>query len=322
MRLALRVIDVDPARPAALGELVTQATLADAGIGHDADDAPATFVGVGQRLLECLHLARTADESREPTLPREVEAGTRRADAAQLEDLDGLTRALDLELAEVGEVQIAVREALGGFGHEHAARLRQRLHPLREPDCVTDSRVVATALGPDLARNDLSRVDADPGREAEAERAPQLGGVVTCQLAHPKRRVAGPLGMVLLRHRGSEHGHDAVAGELVDRAAELLYALAEQIEEALHDRPPLLRVDLFGQIHRSLYVGEHDRHLFALASSARRRRATGRAACAGRDRLSGPRWRSGRRLPRARVVLRTDCKTAARPGSHARRMGT
>ena len=204
-----------------------------------------------------------------PRSPREVEPRARRTRAAQLEDPDRSAGPLDFELAEVGEVQITVREALGGFGHVGAARFGQRLHSLREPDSVTDRRVLAAALGADISGNDLARVDADPGRETEAERSPQLGGVITCQLAHPKGRVAGPLGVVFLRYRSSEQGHDSVARELVDRAAELLHALAEQIEEALHDRAPFLWVDLFRQIHRSLDVGEHNRHLFALAAQSR-----------------------------------------------------
>ena len=57
--------------------------------------------------------------------------------------------------------------------------------------------------------------------------AAQLGGVAAQLVAQMQRRVAGALGVVLVRDRRAEQGHDAVAGELVDRALEAVDALAE-----------------------------------------------------------------------------------------------
>ena len=71
--------------------------------------------------------------------------------------------------------------------------------------------------------------------------------------------------MILVRDRRAEERHDAVAGELVDEALEALDALGEDREEALHDAAPLLRVELLGELHRALHVGEEHRHLLALA---------------------------------------------------------
>ena len=42
-------------------------------------------------------------------------------------------------------------------------------------------------------------------------------------------------------------------------------AVGEDREEAIHDPMPLLGVDLLGEIHRPLHVGEKHRHLLALA---------------------------------------------------------
>ena len=42
-------------------------------------------------------------------------------------------------------------------------------------------------------------------------------------------------------------------------------ALREDAEEAVEDAMPCLWIDLFGQIHRALHVGEQDRHLLPLA---------------------------------------------------------
>ncbi len=70
--------------------------------------------------------------------------------------------------------------------------------------------------------------------------------------------------MVLVRDRRAEQRHDAVAGELVDRALEAVDALAEDREEALHDLAPLLGVAALGEVHRAHHVGEQHRHVLAL----------------------------------------------------------
>jgi hypothetical protein len=44
-----------------------------------------------------------------------------------------------------------------------------------------------------------------------------------------------------------------------------VHSLGEYLEEAVKDSVPLLRIELLGQIHRPLHVGEEDGHLFALA---------------------------------------------------------
>ncbi len=62
-----------------------------------------------------------------------------------------------------------------------------------------------------------------------------------------------------------EERHDAVAGVLVDRALEAVHAVRQDLEEAVEDPVPLLGVDLLGQLHRALDVGEEHRHLLALA---------------------------------------------------------
>ena len=71
--------------------------------------------------------------------------------------------------------------------------------------------------------------------------------------------------MVLVRDRRAEQRHDPVAGVLVDRALEAVNALGEDREEAIHDPVPLLGIDLLGELHRALHVGEEHRHLLPLA---------------------------------------------------------
>jgi hypothetical protein len=80
-----------------------------------------------------------------------------------------------------------------------------------------------------------------------------------------ERSVARALRMILVRDRGTEEGHDAVAGVLIHRALEAVYAIGEYLKETVQDLVPLFRIELLGEVHRALHVGEEDGHLLALA---------------------------------------------------------
>ena len=53
--------------------------------------------------------------------------------------------------------------------------------------------------------------------------------------------------------------------EPVHRPLEAVHALGKKLKEAVEDRVPRLGVDLLGQLHRPLHVGEQHGHLLALA---------------------------------------------------------
>ena len=64
---------------------------------------------------------------------------------------------------------------------------------------------------------------------------------------------------------GRRRAPDPIARVLVDRTFEAVHAICEDLEEALEYAVPLFGVELLGQIHRPLHVGEEHRHLLALA---------------------------------------------------------
>ena len=191
VRLGLRLEDLDPLAAAALGELVAEPALADPGFGDDRRPRrPRRRSARSSASLERRHLRGAADEAGEAALAGEVEPRARGADAGQLEDPDRPARALDLELAEVLEVEEAAGERRGVLGHVGLAGLGQRLHPLRQPDRVADRGVVAVAAA-DRPGDDLAGVDPDPGREVEPVVAAQLGRVLGDVVEHLQGRVAG-----------------------------------------------------------------------------------------------------------------------------------
>jgi len=59
------------------------------------------------------------------------------------------------------------------------------------------------------------------------------------------------------------------SGVLIHGAFEAMHTLGEDLEEAVENRVPLFRIELLGQLHRALDVGEQHRHLLALAPSTR-----------------------------------------------------
>ena len=70
--------------------------------------------------------------------------------------------------------------------------------------------------------------------------------------------------MILMRERSAEQRHDPVTCELVDGSLEAVNAVAQNREEAIHDRPPQLRVGSLGEVHRADHVSEEHRYLLAL----------------------------------------------------------
>ena len=129
---------------------------------------------------------------------------------------------------------------------------------------MADRRVFDAQVLADLSDDHLARVDPHPHRETQPLRSADLDRVGGELALQRERRPARALRVVLVRDRRAEQRHDAVAGELVHRALEAVNAVAEDREEAIHDRPPQLRVGLLGQIHRADHVGEQDRDLLAL----------------------------------------------------------
>jgi hypothetical protein len=53
--------------------------------------------------------------------------------------------------------------------------------------------------------------------------------------------------------------------ELIDRALETMHSFREDREEAIHNPMPLFGINLLGEIHGSLDVGEEDGHLLPFA---------------------------------------------------------
>ena len=137
---------------------------------------------------------------------------------------------------------------------------RGRLQPRRGVHGVTESRVLHPAPGADRADDDGTGLDADT--HAEPLHPPgvlDLAGVLGDLLDDPQRRAHRALGIVLVGRRGTEERQDAVAGEVLDRAAERLHGADHARHGVAHDDLELFRVHVFAERGRADQVGEDRR---------------------------------------------------------------
>src|SRR5262245_17643076 len=146
------------------------------------------------------------------------------------------------------------------------------LHARREPHGMTLRRVVDAQIITDFRHHHFARVKAHADRESKAILETYFVRITPELLLNVECRVARPLSVVLMRNRRPEQRHDPVAGKLVDRAFEAMNAVGEDRKEAIHNRVPLLGIDLFSEVHRALHVREEDGHLLALAFESGTRR--------------------------------------------------
>ena len=106
--------------------------------------------------------------------------------------------------------------------------------------------------------DDLAGLDPDSGFEPEA----------VDRLEELERRANGPLGVVLVRLRDAERGHDGVAGELLDVAAVVLDAPRDPVEEAGDAAPDHLWIRARDQPGRVDQVHENNGGQLALHPSS------------------------------------------------------
>jgi hypothetical protein len=218
------------------------------------------------------HVAIAPDEGRKTAGPRAVEAGAKRTHSFEVEQPDRLRHPFHFGASEVLKHAVALDQSRRVLGEADVPRLGERLHALRQTDDVALGGEVHAQIVADhsySADHHLARVEPDAHRERHPVLGAHLVGVLARRVSERQRRVAGPLGVVLVRDRRPEERHDAVAGELVDEALEALDAVGEDREEALHDLRPRLGIHLLGELHRALDVGEEHRHLLALAFERR-----------------------------------------------------
>ena len=105
-----------------VGELVDEPRLAHPGLAHDGDHLAVAGAGLVEHPAQVLDLGVAADEAREASERRGLQARPRRARPRQLEDLDGVGEPLHRDRAERLHLDVAL-------GQRAASRAVSRIVP-------------------------------------------------------------------------------------------------------------------------------------------------------------------------------------------------
>jgi hypothetical protein len=220
----------------ALG-LGREAGLAQAGLAGDHHDPGLAPVGdLGEPAGHPGQLGVPPDERRLVAQARPGARGVQQPE--QLVRLDRFALALQPQRPQPppgGDVPAARRGALARVDGADGGRVGQ---PGRGVHRVADDRVLQSGLYP---RDHLAGVEPD----AQPERGAAAALVVQHPAYRPLHRQGGPhraLGVVLVRDRRAEHGHDPVAGQLVHVPAEGLDRTGKGGQDAVGHRAHPLRV--------------------------------------------------------------------------------
>ena len=236
-----------------LQELPAEPALADAGGAHDADQAdPPLAAGGVEELLQEPKLDVAADERRlervgttAPTPLGHDTSGTPRRESGGL--------ALQLVFAGGLEGDRRAGGAHGRLADEDRARIGDALEPGGGVDEVAGDHALVRC-----AERDRRLPGQDPGARLDA--GPQAANRVD----QVERRPHAALGVILLRSRGTPHGHDRVADELLDGSPIPRDDLRGEVEVAGERLPNVLRVAFLGEGREADEVREEDRYEPAL----------------------------------------------------------
>src|SRR5437016_1098902 len=246
-------------------ELVEQSRLADAGLAHDRDDLAAAAPGPLAALAQKRELPGAPDQRHEPPLDRDLEARAPSPLPGDRPGADRMVDPLDAPHATILGEEVAAHEPMRGLTNQDSARRRVRLQPRRQIDRLALCRVVHAEVVADLPHNDGARVQPDAHREVDPALAAQRLGILALRALDRDGRRHRPHRVILKGDRRPEERHDAIAGELVDRALVAVHSLHEVYEGPVHDTVEVLRIESGRKRREADTIDEQHRHLLALA---------------------------------------------------------
>ena len=260
-----------------LPQLTDEARLPDAGVAEDRHQlrAPAGRDSA-VRLLELGKLGLPADER--PAQPADSARAHQRQRTHEPAALEPSGLPFRLDRHRLPELEGAARREHGALAGEDLAGRGGLLEPRTDVHGVAADERAAFAR---TADDHLSRVHPDPQRQPVAEQLAE-------PTLHRKRCMQRALGVVLLRRRRPERGHDRVSHELLDSPTDALDLCRHRFVEAVEQRACPLGILRIRELRRPDQVGEEHGHELALLGGRQQQRRTG-APQAGQKRASAAR---------------------------------
>ncbi|MCY1266955.1 hypothetical protein D9M70_153810 [compost metagenome] len=234
-----------------------QPRLADPGLPHHRDDLPVSGGGLVQRQVQRLQFGCAAHEAGQAAVRCHLQARAQCPQTKHFIDRERLGDAFELGLSQRLELEVPLRELVGGFAHENGRGRGHRLHPRSNVDRVPHRVIVGVQVVlADRAHDYLARVDAHPDLQRDALLQPQLVAVPVHCLLHAQRRVQRALGMVLMGDGRAEQREDAVAQRLGHVALVVMHGLHHQLDDGGNQAVCLFRVPVVDQCGRARHVGK------------------------------------------------------------------
>ena len=237
-------------------ELLDEARLADAGLADDLDELALAFERARPAARQQRKFVLAADERRQSARPAAPAAAARPHDAIER---DRRRHALELMRALVLDDEKPGRLPLHARGDEHRPRFGRRLHPRR------DVRRLAEHFA-GRVDHDEPHLEADAGGKLGRARSGVPGVEVGERALDGERGAHRALGVVLLRLRIAEQGHQPVAELLQHVAAETRHRRGGLVEIGADQVAPVLGVQPRRETRRADEIAEHDRDRTALGS--------------------------------------------------------
>ena len=210
----------------AFDELAGKPALADAGLAVDREQMGA--LAAGSRGRACSRAARARTRARRSGQRPTATRPSRLADSSEPPGDQGLAEALQRSIGPTSSVSTAPIVSRCAKG---PTRISPGCASLLEPRRDVD-RLAGREGRVGLVGDDLARLDADPRLEPE----------LVHRVEDRRGGADGALGVVLVRLRDPERGHDGVAGELLDDAAVRGDAVRDVLEERVDAAADDLRV--------------------------------------------------------------------------------
>ena len=240
---AARLENRNAARAAFLDELRAEPRLPGAGLSHEPDHLTAAARPL-ERGLERGQIVISPNEHRKTARAGTVQPRAERARALKVEQRHRFGDALHLGAAEVAQLKIAVNQTGSVFRNADMAGLGELFHALRQSDAVTQRGELHAQVVADPSNHDLVGVEPHPDAKLHAVPLPNGFGENAHGVADVQGGEASSLRVIFVGDGGPEKSHGAVAGELMQRTLEAVYAFGDDLKEVLDDAEPLFRVEL------------------------------------------------------------------------------
>jgi hypothetical protein len=238
-------------------ELREHAGLAEACFADDSDDRTEAAIEVRELFLEQRKLFLAANQRRGETIEA-AGVSRHRLEAGNLVGLDGRGLALHLDEPPRHRLELSMDEPEGVGADQNLARLCQRLEACGDVRGVAHRSVLGLDRVADESEHSRSRVYADAEVEIEAVLGFDLTGVGHARFLDFEPGANGPLGVILVRDRGTEERQDRIAHQAGHRAAIARHRAVHEGKSAVHHVRPVFRIQLFGDRGRARDVGEKD----------------------------------------------------------------